>query len=205
MDPIGGGSYCREYLKSDCVSDLNYKLTSLAEKTKLDSSVSEICSKLASGLESSIPSKCSSLKKMKDLLVRGVPLTGPSAAEPFTEKQNSSSNCHPTLPQSNDLTRQFAYNISTTRKSGDTYPAIEGETPILSVFWTNEGDKGSEIKNATAELSCLRPIDKTTASNDSKESDGGDDDNGAIPMNGGANILGAAVTAGIVVFFSWLV
>lgn len=91
--------------------------------------------------------------------------------------------------------------------SHNTSSAIEGETPILSMFWSNEGGQDSAIKNADVQLSCLRPIDKTTASNDTMEGgDGGDDGtNGAIPMNGGSNILGAAVTAGVAVLISWLI
>ncbi|KAK2755684.1 hypothetical protein FQN54_005833 [Arachnomyces sp. PD_36] len=195
-------SYCRDSLKEECVSALNDKLSSLAGEQTLDSSGSDICSEIASGLQSDIPSSCSSLN---DAVVRGVALTGPSAAEPLTESQNSTSNCYPTLPKSNELTRQFSYNITTTMNVTDTASAIEGETPVLSMFWSNEGEEDASIESPSIQLSCLRPVDETTASNSTMSGDGGDDESGAIPMNGAANIFGATVAAGIVVLSTWLI
>lgn len=196
-------SYCQQFLPSDCVSSLTDKLSSLAEEHTLSSSESRTCPDIASSLQSDIPSSCTALD---DVVVRGVALTGSTAAEPLTDSQNSSSNCYPTLPKTNDLTRQFSYNISASMNISDTAPAIEGETPILSMFWSNEGGKDSKIENATAQLTCLRPIDETTASNDTKQEDGGDDDtNGANPMKGGSSIFGVAVTAGVVVLLSELI
>lgn len=88
---------------------------------------------------------------------------------------------------------------------GDTAPAVEGETPILSMFWSSKGDKESKIENAAVQLSCLRPIDKTTASDDTMVKDGGDDTNGAISMNGGSNILSATAIASVAILFFWLI
>ena len=203
-------SYCQESLTDDCISSLTSKLSSLAAKHTLDSTVSKTCSEVASDLQSDILSSCPMV--LKKALVRGVALTGPTASGPLTESQNSSSNCYPTLPKSNELTRQFSYNISSSMDVSDTAPAIDGETPIISMFWSNEGDQNATIENPAVQLTCLRPVDVTAAAQGTSTGDGtgmGNGEgggNGAIPMNGGSNILRAVITASTaVLFFSWLI
>lgn len=204
-DPRDSASYCQEFLNDDCVTTLTTKLSSLAEEHDIGSLDSNVCSKVGKALETYITSgdaeTCKSLKE--DAIFRSVTLTGPDAAEPLTKKQNSTSNCYPTLPKTNDLTREFSFNISSSYFVNETAPAILGETPLLTMFWSKDGDDDSSIENADAQLTCLRPIDMTTAANTTLVGgDGGE--GGAIPMNGGSNILGVAVAAGLAVFFSWL-
>lgn len=194
-------SYCQAALGDQCISSLESKLSALAGAHTLNSPVSSTCSKIASDLQSNLPSSCATLDSA---LVHGVALTGPTAAEPLTSSQNSTTNCYPTLPKSNLLTRQFSYNISASMYANETGPAAEGETPILSLFWSNEGDRNASIENPSVQLSCLRPIDMTTAAADNAN-DGGKK-GGAVPTNGGSSLLRAAVSAGAaVLFLSWLI
>lgn len=194
-------SYCQQFISDDCVSYLTEELPSQAKENTVGDSEDDVCANMRLMLETNLEktsNACSALEKSK---VRAVPLTGPSAAEPLTDKQNSSSNCHPTLPKSNDLTLQFAYNISSSYEQGQTASAIGGETPILSMFWSTTGDKSASIDDASIQLSCLRPIDKSVASENTKNTGEG----GAIPVNGGSNLLGAAVVAGVAVLSSWFI
>ncbi|KAK2767049.1 hypothetical protein FQN54_006367 [Arachnomyces sp. PD_36] len=200
-------SYCQEYLQDDCVSALTSKISELTEDHTLGSSDSDVCSKVGNALEKYITSgdakSCSSLED--DLVLGSVTLTGPEAAEPLTAKQNSSSNCYPTLPKTNDLTREFSFNVSSSYYINETAPAIQGETPIFTMFWSKEGDDDSSVEEANAQLTCLRPIDMTTAANETMVGGEGDAEGGAIPMNGGSNILGVAAAAGVAVLLSQLV
>ncbi|KAI6814023.1 hypothetical protein KC332_g4488 [Hortaea werneckii] len=66
--------------------------------------------------------------------VYAVSLTGDDAPQPISEAQNSTSNCWPTLPQSNQLSKAFAYNI-TTYGDYDTFQrALQGISPLLNVW-----------------------------------------------------------------------
>lgn len=158
-------SYCGNYLDDTCMSALNSKFSELAGEHHPGSPETDICSAIASDLQANLPSSCPGLTSARSI-VRGVSLTGSQAPSPPTEAQNSTSNCHPTLPKSNDLTRVFAYNISASVYVSETAPAILGETPVWSVFWSkgqSEGNDDARIENPSVQMVCLRPLEKNAA------------------------------------------
>ncbi|KLJ11797.1 hypothetical protein EMPG_13049 [Blastomyces silverae] len=165
IPPGSSTAYCRQHLDDNCMSALNAKFSQLAGEHHPNGPETDICSSIASGLQADLPSSCTGLtSNARPLLVRGVPLTGSQAPSPPSEAQNSSSNCHPTLPKSNDLTRVFAYNISASVYVNETAPAIEGETPVWSVFWSkdrSDRNDGVTIENPSVQMVCLRPVEKT--------------------------------------------
>lgn len=66
-------------------------------------------------------------------------LTGPNASEPITAAENSSSNCWPTLPKSNQLAEVFSFNISACPDSlNQTLAGIE---PIFNVWYSRSQDQ----------------------------------------------------------------
>ncbi|KKZ60235.1 hypothetical protein EMCG_05045 [[Emmonsia] crescens] len=159
-------SYCGNYLDDTCMSALNSKFSELAGEHHPGGPETDICSSIASDLQANLPSSCPGLTSARSTIVRGVSLTGSHAPSPPTEAQNSTSNCHPTLPKSNDLTRVFAYNISASAYVNETGPAVLGETPVWSVFWSkgqSEGNDDARIENPSVRMVCLRPLEKNVA------------------------------------------
>ena len=154
-------SICQSQLGSNCILDLGARAVTAAAQHSTTSAKTRICSMIASSLQSSFPSSCSSLA---DPQIHGLTLTGSSAAKPISQSENSTSNCNPTLPKSNDLTRVASYKISASVYVNETAPALLGETPILSLFWKIGGENGSMVLDPSVRLDCLFVSDRTTAS-----------------------------------------
>lgn len=125
-------------LPEDCIS-------ALREKSINAISNSDSCSNIADALNSEVIEACNpngtattqvgrtSLLN-RPSTVYAVSLTGNDAPQPISEAQNSTSNCWPTLPQSNQLSKAFAYNI-TTDGDYDTFErALRGISPLLNVW-----------------------------------------------------------------------
>lgn len=154
-------SQCQSHLGTGCESDLSNLVLSLSSNALTSISVPSTCEWIAEALNSAIPSSCSLLSAAS---VTGIPLTGPSASHPLTAKQNESSNCYPTLPKGNQLTREFSYNISVSAYANETAPAALGETPLLTVFYGTRPNNDSQARNAPdVQFTCLRVIDLTDA------------------------------------------
>lgn len=201
-DQYSSTSFCQRNLGDDCMSALDSKLSDLAGEHRLNATEADICSSIASSLQDDLPSSCSALtsssRSSTGILVRGVPLTGSQAPSPLSGAQNSSSNCHPTLPKSNDLTRAFAYNITASVHADETMSAIQGETPVWSLFWSKSGDDDDTmIEDLAVQMVCLKTIDKTTASEETKN------DSAAASFlygSGAMSFWGAVVCVGAAMF-----
>jgi hypothetical protein len=153
-------SHCESFLGVECGPSLSALLSILAKKGNTTSSTTETCLSLAAKIKNSLPPTCAGLNTTTEVV--GVPLTGKNAQQPISSLENSTSNCYPTLPKSNLLTRLFSYNITTTNLSKDQSPATLGETPILTVFYPT--GNSTVMTEPSVHFSCLRTIDLTDAS-----------------------------------------
>jgi hypothetical protein len=90
-------------------------------------------------------------------------LTGSDAPKPFTETQNSTTNCHPKLPKSNALTRVAAFNTSGTILAQSIIENIYRITSILIVFFPRNGSVSADLKQPEARLTCLKGVGETNA------------------------------------------
>ncbi|PGH08514.1 hypothetical protein AJ80_07834 [Polytolypa hystricis UAMH7299] len=208
VSPDSSPAFCHQNLGDDCISALDSKISSLAGEHRTSASEADICSSIASSLQENLPSSCTALltsNSNNSLLVRGVPLTGSQAPSPLSEAQNSSSNCYPTLPKSNNLTRVFAYNISASQFINETAPAIQGETPIWSLFWSKsqseDDNDDAQIEDPTVQMVCLRTIDRTTASEETRADGGGAAAASFLYGSSGAlSVWGTVVSVGTAMF-----
>lgn len=157
-------SYCRTLMGYTCHDALKASAQSFAQSLATDpidntnSSVRTSCIAMAAHLQSTLSRSCPSFASTTT--ITGVPLTGPQAESPFTSSQNAMSDCYPTLPKSNDLTRAFSYNVTSLVYNSETYPALLGETPLWSVFYPLSNATVIGLVEPDVQLLCLRPVDE---------------------------------------------
>jgi hypothetical protein len=164
-------SQCQDNLGTDCVPSLINRVSKLSNTSSQapNASVPAYCADIASQLQSNIPSQCTSLLS-QNVTIHTAPLTGPSASLPFTASENSTSNCYPTLPKSNSLTRAFSYNITANAYLSSIANPLIGETPLISLFYDKEG------RNEVV-FDCLRIVDLNDISLSTMNNGSGDGGN----------------------------
>lgn len=86
-------------------------------------------------------------------------LTGQTAPAPPSASQNESSNCHPTLPKSNDLTFVYGYNDTGTIWLNDTQHMFFAVNLIVTIFWSPDKNVTGALEKPDSQLSCLWPVD----------------------------------------------
>lgn len=141
---------CVGSMGEDCVNDLNAKVIDLA-RSNADADVSEFCKNIAVDLQDNPPSSCYILSQQPR--IEAVALTGPDAQQAITSSENSTSNCWPTLPKTNDLTKMFEYHQ--VAQLDDTRPWL-GYTPLISVFAPVGNDTDIEME---VNLACMKIVD----------------------------------------------
>lgn len=94
-----------------------------------------------------------------------IDLTGSDASEPLTEAENATSNCYPTLPKSNSLTHVAAFNYTGTSLVESVAKNLFSITPILTLFFPQNGSNASILRQPEAQLTCLKAVDGTDAEN----------------------------------------
>ncbi|KAG9857901.1 hypothetical protein KCU98_g719, partial [Aureobasidium melanogenum] len=158
---------CVGSMGEHCVEDLYAKVIELARSNAI-TDVSAFCKNIAVGLQDSPPSSCYILSQQPR--IEAVALTGPSAQQAITSSENSTSNCWPTLPKTNDLTKIFEYDH--VAQLNETVPWL-GYTPLISVFAPvgNDTERDAEVN-----LACMKIVDADdfslgTASNGSRSDD----------------------------------
>ncbi|KAG9668648.1 hypothetical protein KCU99_g612, partial [Aureobasidium melanogenum] len=109
--------------------DLYAKVVELA-RSNATTDVSAFCKNIALGLQDNPPSTCYILSQQSR--IEAVALTGPDAQQAITSSENSTSNCWPTLPKTNDLTKVFEYDH--VAQLNQTVPWLR-YTPLISVYW----------------------------------------------------------------------
>jgi hypothetical protein len=158
---------CQDNLGIDCVLSLISLLSELSKASTANNSVAETCSSIASSMRSQPPSQCDRLISL-NASITGTPLTGSSAPVPLNPQENSTSNCYPTLPKTNELTRIFSYNISATLDLGTTAPPLLGETPVMSLFYSTAAGNATSTQEPDVHFSCLKIVDSNDASEATK-------------------------------------
>jgi hypothetical protein len=139
-------------------------------------------------------------------------LFGEGYAQPISEQQNSTSNCWPILPKSDNLT--FVESMNTTVSPGlttssvleppdvdfirETFSTLVKNffsiTPILTVFFTSSGSDGLGSQTG-AQLTCVKAIDLTTASNSTQNQNGKGNSAGQLLGRGAAVWVGVVSVA----------
>ncbi|KAF7454431.1 hypothetical protein A1F94_001069 [Pyrenophora tritici-repentis] len=119
----------------------------------------QTCTRLAAQFNSSLPGACETFAGQDRWNgITGITLTGPSAIYPPSPSANASSNCHPTLPKSNNLSWAAAYNQTGTYYAGSTIQMINGVDLVLTLFWSPDGDVQGALEEPDVDVECLWPI-----------------------------------------------
>lgn len=86
-------------------------------------------------------------------------LTGSDAPKPPSQAANQSSDCHPTLPKSNNLTHVFGYNDTGTLYADSTYYMLNAVNLVLTMFWSPNASLGESLYTPDPQLTCLWPVE----------------------------------------------
>lgn len=93
-------------------------------------------------------------------------LTGPDAPKPPSQDANQSSNCHPTLPKSNDLTYVFGYNDTGSAYFNSTRSMLDSVNLVLTTFWSVNGSTEGGLETPETHATCLWPVDMDKRAHD---------------------------------------
>ncbi|KAL2194406.1 hypothetical protein P885DRAFT_43191 [Corynascus similis CBS 632.67] len=140
-------------------------LTDRAKKVDLKGLSSRAaCEKMQKDFSDNLDSACSAVAQGDRWTgIKAKALSGNASPERISGRQNSTSNCWPVLPKTHDLTLIESIN------------------------------KTSLVSEPVAQLTCLKTIDLTTASNDTKSPNGGDDEGASSRMAGNGALAICAV------------
>jgi hypothetical protein len=167
---------CAASMGQTCVDDLTSQVEELA-RSESNRNTDSFCKNIANALRHSPPSSCYILTQQPR--IQSIPLTGPSAPEPITETQNSTSNCWPTLPKTNGLTKVFEYDHIANLTE---WVAWLGYTPLITVFASGNGMGDVEVG-----VKCMKVVDSDGFS-EGMVGEGGEVgglEGGAVQRNGG--------------------
>ncbi|OCL05721.1 hypothetical protein AOQ84DRAFT_390683 [Glonium stellatum] len=154
---------CDEAMTQNCVNSLLEQAVSAAASFANQNS-DEACGNLLSNFQNNLSSACPQFAtgdNWQGLAVKT--LTGPDAPTPLTEAQNATTNCYPTLPKSNLLTRVAAFNTSGTALQNSTVANFYRITPILTLFYPTDGDGDAVLQKPEALFTCLKVTGETNA------------------------------------------
>ncbi|CAG8949769.1 hypothetical protein HYFRA_00004092 [Hymenoscyphus fraxineus] len=159
---------CQDAIDSSCLDGLSKTALDIADGFNMSSQ--EACRALLNRFKDSSPKSCENLP-WDGLTI--LPLSGENAPAKINSTANSTSNCWPITPKSDDLTlvntvpSQGDYNASTIEE------ALYSITPILTVFYPGNG---TLINKPEAHFTCLKGITNLSpgAGNQSNGTTGGD-------------------------------
>ncbi|KAK6001670.1 hypothetical protein QM012_002160 [Aureobasidium pullulans] len=117
---------CAGSIGKACVGDLNIKVKELAQ-SNADADESVFCKNIAINFQNESPSSCYILTQRPR--IEAVAFTGPNAQQNIKSSGNSTSNCWPTLPKTNDLTKHSTMMLY-------TWPALIALTTLSSATST---------------------------------------------------------------------
>ncbi|CAD0096272.1 unnamed protein product [Aureobasidium vineae] len=134
----------------NCVGDLTARAEQLARSSS-SSDADTFCRTIADGLQENSSSSCYILSQKPR--IEAVALTGSTAPKTISSAENTTSNCWPTLPKTNDLTKVFEYDH--VAQLNETVPWL-GYTPLITVFapLDNNPDRDIEVN-----LACMKIVD----------------------------------------------
>jgi hypothetical protein len=171
---------CAASMGQTCVDDLTCKVEELALLIS-DQTTEDFCKNIATTLQHSPPSSCYILTQQP--LIQAIPLTGPSAPQPITATENSTSNCWPTFPETNDLTKVFEYDHIADLT--EWVPWL-GYTPLITVFAS-----GNATSDVEVDLACMKIVDSDdfSAGTGRNGTDTKDMEGGAVKRRGGWGVF----------------
>ncbi|CAD0108412.1 unnamed protein product [Aureobasidium uvarum] len=141
---------CVGSLGETCVGDLTARVEQLARLSS-ESNAYTFCRNIADALQETPPSSCYILSQKPR--IEAVVLTGSSAPKTITLGENSTSNCWPTLPKTNDLTKVFEHDH--VAQLNETVPWL-GYTPLITVLAPFDNITESEVE---VNLTCMKIVD----------------------------------------------
>ncbi|THY19936.1 hypothetical protein D6D01_06955 [Aureobasidium pullulans] len=148
---------CAGALGENCIDDLTGRVDELA-RSNAGADTYSFCANIGEGLQTNPPLSC----HIRGQRIDTVALTGSSAPQPIMEQGNGSSNCWPTLPKTNDLTKTFEYDH--VAYLDDTVPWL-GYNPLITVFQASENQTGaSSDDSADVQLACMKIVDSDNCS-----------------------------------------
>jgi hypothetical protein len=175
---------CAGSMGETCVNDLTSKVEELTRSTS-DQTTKTFCKNIADGLREAPPSSCYILNQQPR--IEAVALTGSTAPQPITSNGNSTSNCWPTLPKTNDLTKVFEYDHVANLTE---WVSWLGYTPLITVFAS-----GNATSDVEVDLACMKIIDSDdfSAGTERNGTDAKDMEGGAVSSKGGWRVFGLVV------------
>ena len=178
---------CVASMGETCIDDLTIRLEQLARSTS-DANADSFCKAIADGLREESPSSCFITRRQPR--IEAVALTGSTAPKPITAGQNSTSNCWPTLPKTNDLTKVFEYEH--VAWLNETVPWL-GYTPLITVF---ASEQDGQERRVEVEVECMKIVDSDdfSAGTVRNGTDSGSMEGSAISVRVGQGILGLAAS-----------
>ncbi|CAN9411266.1 unnamed protein product [Alternaria alternata] len=156
-NPVGRNNSwdCEKVVGATCISSLLTQVNTLLGLSANETETTEeSCLRVQRGLNETFPDES---------------LTGKDAPTPPDSTSNASSNCHPTLPKSNDLSYAFGYNASGLGAGTDI---------VITTFWSPDENVEGAVSGTDSQLMCLwiNPLtDRSVATNVGN----GEDDEGA--------------------------
>lgn len=193
---------CNDALSADCVNALLKQATE-ASGSFNKSSTADACKRLQSAFSDNLAPQCPQFAtgdNWQGLEVKD--LTGSDASKPLTDAENSTSNCYPTLPKSNSLTHVAAFNTSGTSVADSVVANLFSITPILTVFFPQNQSNAAVVHQPEAQLTCLKAVDGTDASNKTANDGAKDKDSAAVmPLRPNFAASSLLIALSMVVFF----
>ncbi|RAR05497.1 hypothetical protein DDE82_003964 [Stemphylium lycopersici] len=157
-----GGPPCEDLIGGGCIPSVVSQTKALlaSNRTRYGNPTTvQACQNLRDDLESLFPSACGTLAGQDRWNnISSLPLTGPDAISPPSGSANASSNCHPTLPKSNTLSKGFVYNQTGTYYAASTVSMISGIDLVLTAFWSPEDEVEGALEEPDANAECLWPV-----------------------------------------------
>ncbi|KAK3291325.1 uncharacterized protein B0H64DRAFT_45997 [Chaetomium fimeti] len=184
-DPRTSQGTCGQALSDSCVS----ALTDRARRVDFNGLRGRrACERLQQEFNDNLDSACSNAASGSNWSgIRAVALTGDGAPDEIEDGRNRSTNCWPVLPKSDDLTLVDSVSTTGNYDASTLTDNFFGITPILTVWYPSNDDDNDDgddtdsdnlVTETVAQLTCLKAMDLTTASNDTQSPGGGNGGNG---------------------------
>ena len=145
-----------------CLEDLQSAALGIAAAATYAQNSTTICTNIADSISSMAPASCSRLQQndIYPYTVYPVVLTGANAPKPISPSANTSSNCWPTLPKTNEITPLYSFNYSTN--SSFSWFAY---SPVMSLFFDTENSASSPDRLRQSSFHCLKATDSNDFAN----------------------------------------
>ncbi|KAF7563675.1 hypothetical protein G7046_g428 [Stylonectria norvegica] len=181
---------CEDAMSKECVAALNKQAEGVNVKGL---SVEESCSKVKDAILGSIDSACTSFasgSKWANVTARA--LSGSESPDAILSGDNSTSNCWPIIPKSDNLTLIESIEIKGDTKAETITKTFYGIVPILTVFFPGNS---SIITKPDSQMTCMKTVGENVADsetkNDKDDNKGDYDESSAVELRfSSATLLG---------------